>query len=407
MTDTFYRAFEDRYRGPRELIKSRLRVYLPFVEPLKAIYQDCKAVDLGCGRGEWLELLREWGFDATGVDLDDGMLAACRALGLPAEQGEAIAFLRSVPDASVMIVSGFHIAEHIPFSTLQTLVQEALRVLRPAGLLILETPNPENLTVGTAKFYYDPTHQRPLPPPLLSFLSEHYGFARTKILRLQEPARLAEPAPVSLMDVFDGVSPDYAVVAQKVAEFAEQSSLFDEAFQRHYGLELEALAMRHENALSEKLSEILSRVDRSAELEARVNAAEAEFAQAQEQLSQTQAELSQTQAELSQTGQQLTARAAETEWLKAHIAALRASTSWRVTAPLRLVSSSAQATKHALARMKLRFKVWLKPHAVRSLTQSPATRTAVQKMGRWIFAHPSLERLLESSLRDHPRLAVA
>ena len=77
MSSDFYRAFEDRYRGSRDLIKSRLRVYLPFVEPLKALYSDCIAVDLGCGRGEWLELLKEKGIGAHGVDLDDGMLSAC------------------------------------------------------------------------------------------------------------------------------------------------------------------------------------------------------------------------------------------------------------------------------------------------------------------------------------------
>jgi O-antigen chain-terminating methyltransferase len=170
MTNDFYRAFEDRHRGTRELIKSRLQVYVPFVEPLRSIYEDCKAVDLGCGRGEWLEILRENGFDAMGVDLDDGMLAACEDLGLPAERGEAIAHLRTIPDESLTVVSGFHIAEHIAFADLQILVQEALRVLRPAGLLILETPNPENIVVGTAGFYIDPTHQRPLPPLLLSFL---------------------------------------------------------------------------------------------------------------------------------------------------------------------------------------------------------------------------------------------
>jgi len=75
MHDSFYRAFEEKHRGSRELIKSRQRAYLPFIEALRSICSDARAIDLGCGRGEWLELLKESGFDAQGVDLDEGMLA--------------------------------------------------------------------------------------------------------------------------------------------------------------------------------------------------------------------------------------------------------------------------------------------------------------------------------------------
>ena len=245
MSDGFYRAFEERWRGSRDLIKSRLRVYLPFVEPLLGLYPDAKAVDLGCGRGEWLELLKEVGFDAQGVDLDDGMLAACRQLGLKAQTQEAIGFLKSLPEASQAVVSGFHIAEHLPFGDLQQLVQQALRVLRPAGLLILETPNPENIVVGTSNFYLDPTHRNPIPHQLLSFLPEHYGFARVKVLHLQEEEGLASHKQLTLYQVLSGVSPDYAVVSQKSAA-AEQMQLLGPVFEKNYGHTLEALARQYE-----------------------------------------------------------------------------------------------------------------------------------------------------------------
>jgi SAM-dependent methyltransferase len=216
----FYRAFEDRFRGSRELIKSRLRVYLPFVEPLRSYYDDAMALDLGCGRGEWLELLQEAGFDVQGVDLDNGMLAACRERDLNVQTCDAVDFLKELPDASRVVVTGFHIAEHIPFPDLQVLVKESLRVLKPGGLLILETPNPENIVVGTSYFFIDPTHLRPIPPQLLSFLPEYYGFKRVKILRLQEPAGLHKSKALTLLDVLRGVSPDCAVVAQKKGEAA-------------------------------------------------------------------------------------------------------------------------------------------------------------------------------------------
>ena len=87
MSDGFYRAFEERYRGSRELIKVRLTAYLPFVEPLLEAYPTAEAIDLGCGRGEWLELLAGSGFKPMGVDLDKAMLEACFELGLTGRTG--------------------------------------------------------------------------------------------------------------------------------------------------------------------------------------------------------------------------------------------------------------------------------------------------------------------------------
>ncbi|MBD8601570.1 methyltransferase domain-containing protein [Pseudomonas sp. CFBP 8771] len=254
MDDSFYRAFEDRYRGSRDLITERLRVYLPFLDPLKDLYQDYPILDLGCGRGEWLELLQREGYAPMGVDLDEGMLQACQALGLPARNADALAALKELPDNSLVAVTGFHIAEHIPFPVLQEVVAEAQRVLRPAGLLILETPNAESLVVGTNTFYLDPTHERPLPGLLLSFLAEHSGFARAKIVRLQERSELrAEDQKIGVWDVISGTSPDYAVVAQKPAA-AEQLETFASAFDIAYGVALHELAMRYDHGIEQRLS---------------------------------------------------------------------------------------------------------------------------------------------------------
>lgn len=135
--DTFYRDFEARFRGDQALIIDRLRVYEPFIRPLVA-QGDARALDLGCGRGEWLKLLGEWGVVARGVDLDAGMLTEARANGLTVVQQDALEALRAVPDGDLLIVSGFHIAEHLPFDVLRALVNEARRVLRPGGVLILD-----------------------------------------------------------------------------------------------------------------------------------------------------------------------------------------------------------------------------------------------------------------------------
>ncbi|WP_226647198.1 class I SAM-dependent methyltransferase [Microbulbifer variabilis] len=252
MKEGFYSAFEGRYRGSRELIKERIRVYLPFIEPLKSIYNERTAIDLGCGRGEWLELLTEFGFDPQGVDLDDGMLEICKALRLPVVKAEAVTTLKNLPEESQLVVSGFHIAEHIPFEDLEELVSESLRVLKPAGILILETPNAENITVGSNSFYLDPTHQRPIPPSLLSFLAEFNGFSRVKTLRLQEAPELREnETTVSILQVLTGVSPDYAVVAQKKS-VGQMAAKFDDVFAGEYGVDLPSLCDSYEKAVNDK-----------------------------------------------------------------------------------------------------------------------------------------------------------
>ena len=291
MDDLLYRAFEEKFRGPRDLIKSRLNVYLPFIKPLLKFSTPASVLDLGCGRCEWLELVREHGFDALGVDINAAMLSDCRKLGLNVHSGDAIEFLRKLPDASQSVVSGFHIAEHIPFAALKDLVSESLRVLKPGGLLILETPNPENLVVGSCSFYLDPTHQRPIPPEMLKFVSEFGGFKRSKILRLQEQKNLIHSNAVSLMDVLNGVSPDYAVVAQKDGPQALFDPLTD-AFAANYGVTLECLANKYQQLIDYRKKEGRRAMDRMLEVvlqtqahlkeaEARATGAEARIAQAE------------------------------------------------------------------------------------------------------------------------------
>lgn len=255
MSDNFYRAFEDRYRGSRDLIKSRLAAYAPFYDPLAALYPGARVIDLGCGRGEWLELLGEQGFKPFGVDLDDGMLAACRERGLQVELTDALSALRATRSASVAMVSAFHLVEHIPFEMVQDLIREARRVLLPGGLLVMETPNPENLVVGASSFYMDPSHLRPIPPPLLDFVVGFAGFARQKVLRLQEAKQLHEGHPIGLIDVLDGVSPDYAVVGQKQAP-QDVLAPFGAPFAASYGISLSDLALRFEEQDSGRRAEL-------------------------------------------------------------------------------------------------------------------------------------------------------
>ena len=171
MTNSFYKAFEDRFRGSKQEIRQRLEVYLPFLEALRPFHRKFTVLDLGCGRGEWLQLLKELKLEAVGIDLDQDMINECESLGLNVRCEDGIQVLKSFRSKSLSIVTGFHIAEHLSFEDLQEVFRRAHHALKDGGLLILETPNPENISVGSMNFYLDPTHKKPLPPKLLGFLA--------------------------------------------------------------------------------------------------------------------------------------------------------------------------------------------------------------------------------------------
>ena len=350
----FYRAFEDRHRGSRELILERLQVYLPYISPLLQLHSPAKALDLGCGRGEWLQICQAVGFEVHGVDLDAGMLQACQDRGLPVTLGDGISYLQSQADASLSVVSGFHVAEHIPFEQLDLLVREALRALKPGGLLILETPNPENLVVGTVSFYLDPTHQRPIPPQLLEFLPSHRGFARIQTLRLQEAQGIQTRQDISLQDVLHGVSPDYAVVSQKAAQ-PDLMVKFDGAFASDHGTTLDSLAQRFDQRQTGLMAAHHDTRELLVATRQELNHVKSEGLDSQTELQALQSGLAQLQKHVEEMGHGFAALQAEhqrlhlesdalgkeRDALRDERDALRNSLSWKVTAPLRGVGSFA------------------------------------------------------------------
>lgn len=181
--ELFYIAFENKFRGSRADIKQRQAYYLPYIKEVISNQND-EVLDVGCGRGEWLELLKENNILAKGVDLNSLMIDETLSLGLDAKVQDAIAYLKSLEDETLSVISGFHIVEHLPFEVLVTLFDESLRVLKSKGMIIFETPNPENIFVGSCSFYTDPTHINPLPPTTLQFLAQNRGFKDVQIHRL-------------------------------------------------------------------------------------------------------------------------------------------------------------------------------------------------------------------------------
>jgi len=176
--DELYASFEAQFRGTPEHIKEGLKVYLPLLKDA-GITSDI--LDLGCGRGEWLELLRAEGWQALGVESNRAMVDNQCGRNLEIVQADAVACLRGLPENSQRAVTAFHFVEHIGLAELIDLLDEIKRVLKPGGLLIVETPNPKNLVVGACNFYSDPTHHKPLFPETLEFILNHRGFVRTRL----------------------------------------------------------------------------------------------------------------------------------------------------------------------------------------------------------------------------------
>ncbi|MDQ6655418.1 MAG: methyltransferase domain-containing protein [Verrucomicrobiota bacterium] len=218
--DAFYLSFENRFRGTREEIRERVRFYLPFLRDAGAAAAGETVLDVGCGRGEWLELLKEEGFDAAGIDLNSAMVAQCRARGLVATEGDAIDVLRSLPDGSHAAVTGFHIIEHLPLEVLMDLFAETLRVLRPGGIAIFESPNCKNLVVGACNFNVDPTHRNPVFPETAEFMMSTQGFGdiRLEYLSPVDTRSVAElkKIPEAVRQLLYGPQ-DFAVIARKPA----------------------------------------------------------------------------------------------------------------------------------------------------------------------------------------------
>lgn len=219
--DTFYAEFEQAARGSREEICERQRMYLPYAEQAAQASGCRKVVDVGAGRGEWLELLREAGFEGQGAELNSVFVKECRNRKLDAVLMNGISLLQTVSEQSLCMITAFQVAEHVPFVELLKLMREARRTLKPGGLLVIETPNPMSLRVGSCTFYADPTHQRPLVPDTLSYLLLSQGFPDRKLLFLNPPPDQIpwskDDALAPLVERWNAAQ-DYAVIATRPAD---------------------------------------------------------------------------------------------------------------------------------------------------------------------------------------------
>lgn len=349
----FYTRFTNHFRGEKDAIKERLKVYVPLLAPIMARYPEALVVDLGSGRGEWLELMQENGWPAKGIDSNESMASACNASGLHVEVNDALTALQQTETNTLAAVTGFHIAEHIPFDSLVTLIQEVHRALIPGGVLILETPNPENLTVGLWSFYLDPTHLHPLPPPLLHFVATDTGYAKANILRLNGPAAPDESAPLrEYLDWVVSAYPDYALIAHKQTDDAS-APWFDY---------LDKLTEAQQGSLETLASKIDEQTEQLAHISQQLEESKAEHQQTIEKLQQEKHLLEQHNGHLEH-----------------HLISVLNSRSWRITLPLRYVMGWQRQSSQASGKLLSRLAQipWLKRLALKVLNRFPALKVRI------------------------------
>ncbi len=189
-----YVGFERRFRGDPEVINRVL--HDRYAEVLR-VHQP--VVDVGCGRGELLELLARDGIEVIGVEPDPGMAAEARARGVTVHEQLASDYLETVPDGSLGAIISTHVVEHLPLDALVDFLEKSAQKLRPGGVFIAETPNPATLIVLGSHFIMDPTHVWPLHPDLLSFLCESAGFRQAR-------AEFYSPADTMHLPLSDGTA---------------------------------------------------------------------------------------------------------------------------------------------------------------------------------------------------------
>ncbi len=204
--------FAEKFRGSQEYVAEHQRIYT------KPFAGASGVLDIGCGRGELLQVLRDAGIDAHGIDLHDESLETCRAQGLAVEKADLFSYLEQQPDSSLGGAICSQVVEHLPPERLPELVRLLHTKLKSGALVAIETPNPECLAIFATHFYLDPTHTRPIPPPLLAFYLEEAGFGRIDVVRLY-PAVDSMPSlaalPTEFREQFFG-SLDYAIFGRKL-----------------------------------------------------------------------------------------------------------------------------------------------------------------------------------------------
>jgi O-antigen chain-terminating methyltransferase len=207
-----YARFAEAYRGSEERVRGGQRIYV-------ADFKNCgNVLDIGCGRGEFLELMREAGVPSRGIDSSLESIALCREKGLPAEAVDLFDYLHGLGEGELDGIFCAQVVEHLPPERLPEMIRLAASRLERNGVIVIETPNPDCLAIFATYFYLDPTHSRPVPEKLLTFYLSEFGIGNLEVRHLEQAVdsmpSLAE-LPKDFREAFFG-GLDYAIIGKKV-----------------------------------------------------------------------------------------------------------------------------------------------------------------------------------------------
>lgn len=207
-----YARFADRFRGPAQYVTESQRFYLPYFTGRRHV------LDIGCGRGEFLQLMKEAGVPAKGIEASEESAAHCRSLGLDAENADLYAYLGTQAEGSLDGIFCSQVVEHLPPDRLAEVIRLCATRLATGGILAIETPNPECLAIFATHFYLDPTHTRPVPSQLLAFYMEESGLGRIEVhpkAQAVESIREVGDLPSGFREKFFG-GMDYAIIGYRL-----------------------------------------------------------------------------------------------------------------------------------------------------------------------------------------------
>ena len=220
MREDFYLEFENKFRGDRYSILKQLSAYDSLVKLIINVNADSQFIDIGCGRGEWLEKWKDHVSRCFGIESNSNMINACLGRQLDIIAGDAISTIKGIRSSSINVITMFHIIEHLSNDYLYQLIDECYRVLHDNGILIIETPSIDNLLVSSKLFYLDDTHINHINPEALQFSLDKSGFDKSKYYYIH-PGPLHKADHLKVTRIFNGVAQDVVFIATKSKSFSK------------------------------------------------------------------------------------------------------------------------------------------------------------------------------------------
>ena len=226
MVSDFTKEFDDNNPVSREKIMEILTNYDGLIDYILNIDNDPSLLDIGCGRGEWMQKCNAKGFESMGIELDRRMVNHCRNLNLNVKEGNTLSLLDEFNDNSFSIVSAFHSIEHMNHNNIKELLIKTKRILKSDGLLILQIPNKESFFLSSRSIDIDQSNINPIHPDWLAFIINRIGFNKIKYYFING-GPLQNSDSDKLTRVMNGVAQDIALIASKSK--LVDSSIFDDS----------------------------------------------------------------------------------------------------------------------------------------------------------------------------------